>query len=243
MSGDLDITSHYQKYFYTAKATTSELKKKAYHIRYQVYYEEQKMISAHHVGSNSETDVWDLNSIHALQFHKPSNQPIGNVRLIPLETSVTHNLPIEEHYINAFDFKDSTVTNLRQGKTGEISRMAILSSFRRRASDKEYSYATDGNDSGTGEKRFPINYMPMCLAFTAIILIMEERLDYGAALMEPRLARLLSRFGVDLKQIGEPMDYFGLRAPFLIFPEATYKNLSTDYKTLFDMINQELRNT
>lgn len=243
MNGDLDITSHYQKYFYTIKATTSELLKLAYNLRYQVYFEEQKMISAQHIGNQTETDIWDQHSIHCLQFHKPSSQPIGNVRLIPLDASSIDALPIEEHYIKTFDFQDTPLTNLRQGKTGEISRMAILSSFRRRASDKNYSPVTDEMNNGGGEKRFPINYMPMCLAFTAIILMMEAKLDYGAALMEPRLARLLIRFGIELKQIGEPMDYFGLRAPYLIFPELTYQGLSSNYKDLFDFIKQELGNS
>lgn len=240
MTGYPDLISHYQKYFYTVKATTSELKKQAFHIRYQVYYEEHKIITADQVNGSAETDIWDQSSIHGLQFHKPSNQPIGNVRLIPLETSITHTLPIEEHYINQFDFQNLPITHLRQGSIGEISRMAILSTFRRRNADKNYSYNTDQIRSNTGEKRFPINYMPMCLAFTAIILLMEEQIDYGAALMEPRLARLLARYGIDLKQIGKPMDYFGMRAPYLIFPESTYQRLSADYKALFDIIKEEL---
>ncbi|MGZ8094869.1 MAG: PEP-CTERM/exosortase system-associated acyltransferase [Methylosarcina sp.] len=243
MTVGMDITSHYQKYFYTVKATTSELQKLAYNLRYQVYYEEQKMISSQQVVNHTETDIWDPYSIHCLQFHKPSNQPIGNVRLIPLDTSSTHTLPIEEHYKKAFNFQDMPINDLRQGKTGEISRMAIISSFRRRASDSAYALETDINSDERGEKRFSINYMPMCLAFTAIILMMEAKLDYGTALMEPRLARLLARFGIDLKQIGEPMEYFGLRAPYLIFPEATYQNLSTNYKALFDLIKQELRSS
>lgn len=240
MTGYPDLISHYQKYFYTVKATTSELKKQAFHIRYQVYYEEHKIITADQVDSNSETDIWDESSIHGLQFHRPSNQPIGNVRLIPLKTSITKSLPIEEHYINPFDFNGLPISHLHQGSIGEISRMAILSTFRRRNADRNFSYNFDENSSTTREKRFPINYMPMCLAFTAIILMMEEQIDYGAALMEPRLARLLARYGIDFKQIGKPMDYFGMRAPFLIFPESTYQGLSADHKALFDIIKQEL---
>ncbi|MGR9087366.1 MAG: PEP-CTERM/exosortase system-associated acyltransferase [Gammaproteobacteria bacterium] len=243
MNGDLDITSHYRKYFYTIKASTPELQRMAYHLRYQVYYEEQNMISPQDVDNRTEFDQWDRHSIHCLQFHKPSNQPIGNVRLIPLNTGNPHILPIEEHYIKSFDFHDTPVSNLRQGKVGEVSRMAILSSFRRRTADQNYSPFIDDNPYGKGVKRFPINYIPMCLAFTAIILLMEARLDYGAALMEPRLARLLIRFGIELQQIGEPIDYFGLRAPYLIFPEHTYQGLPSNYKALFDLIKQELINS
>lgn len=243
MTSNLDVTAHYQKYFYTVKATTSELQKLAYRLRYQVYYEEQKMISSKHVINRIETDIWDPHSIHCLQFHKPSSLPIGNVRLIPLDGSSTHSLPIEEHYTKTFNFQNMPINDLREGKTGEISRMAIVSSFRRRACDQTYAFETDINRERESDKRFSLNYMPMCLAFTAIILMMEANLDYGAALMEPRLARLLARFGIDLKQIGEPMEYFGVRAPYLIFPDTTYQSLPASYKDLFDFIRQELRSS
>ena len=241
MISDEDITSHYYKYFYTLKASTSELKEKAYKIRYQVYFEEQKMISSQQVSNNYETDIWDSNAIHSLLFHRASNQAIGNVRLIPLEKGADKLLPIEQHYRKPFDFSATPISQLRDGKTGEISRMALLSSFRRRLSDKSYSFETKDDDGVTGIRRFPINYMPMCLAFAAIGLMIDERLDYGVALMEPRLAKLLGRFGVALKRVGQPVDYFGLRAPYLIFPEITYQNLSDDYRGLFDIIRQELR--
>lgn len=240
MAGDLDIKSHYQQYFRTVKATTPELIFLAYRLRYQVYFEEQKMIDEHDVRDHLETDVWDLHAIHGLQFHKPSNQAIGNVRLIPLETSATSTLPLEEHYTIPYDFRHAPINHLHQGRTGEISRLAILSSFRRRASDRDYALETDEQSSTPQEKRFPINYMPMCLAFTAIILMMEMQLDYGTAMMEPRLAKLLMRFGIELIQIGEPINYFGQRAPYLIFPEATYDNLPDNYRALFNQIKLEL---
>ena len=241
MISDQDITSHYLKYFYTIKASTSELKEKAYKIRYQVYFEEQKMISSQQVGNSYETDIWDSNAIHSLLFHQPSNQAIGNVRLIPLEKGANKILPIQQHYRKPFDFSATHISQLHDGKTGEISRMALLSSFRRRPSDRNYSFGTKDDNGVKGVRRFPINYMPMCLTFAAINLMIDERLDYGVALMEPCLAKLLVRFGVVLKQVGQPVDYFGLRAPYLIFPETTYHNLPDDYRGLFDIIRQELR--
>lgn len=237
---DLDLISHYQKYFYAVKATTPELKKQAYNIRYQVYYEELKMVSAQNICGNAETDIWDRNSIQCLLFHKPSNQPIGTIRIIPLATSVTHTLPLEEHYLKPFDFNSAPISHLRQGRTGEVSRMAVLSSFRCRTSDRIYSKKPDELDHVSREKSFIFNYIPMCLIFAANILIETEQLDYVVALIEPGLARLSIRFGIRLIQIGEPIEYYGLRAPFLIFPDATYSNLSFEHKKLYDVIKKEL---
>jgi N-acyl amino acid synthase of PEP-CTERM/exosortase system len=241
MFGDLNLVSHYKKYFRMLKATSPEMKKIAFNIRYRVYFEEQNMIAANALDTERlETDLWDACSIHTLLYHKPSSQPIGNVRLIPLDASPTKTLPLEEHYPNPFDFSRAPVCDIRSGKTGEVSRMLLLSSFRRRKSDQNYDLESGELSEYQREKRFPINYLPVCLIFATAILMLEEKLDYGVGLMEPRLARLLMRFGVGLNRIGEATDYFGPRAPYLIFPESIYKNLSPDYQALYDAIQSEL---
>jgi len=222
------------------KATSPELKKVAFHIRYRVYFEEQRMIVDDASGERIESDLWDPYAIHALLYHKPTGQPIGNVRLIPLHVSPTQTLPVEEHYPKPFDFSQAPVKHIRIGKTAEVSRMLILSSFRRRKSDINYDIEIDEQADLKDEKRFPVNYLPVCLIFATAILMLEEKLDYGIGLMEPRLARLLMRFGVGLTQIGETTDYFGQRAPYLIFPEPIYRNLNADYRLLYDTIQSEL---
>ena len=234
----MDIVSHYHQYFYTTRATTPELRTLAYKIRYEVYYEEYKWPPEQTI-ERLETDIWDQCAIHGLLFHRPTNQAIGNIRLIPLENEAAPALPIEEHYKEAFEFNDLPITSLRQRRTAEISRMAILSTFRRRPMDKDYVSIPEPR-AQKPDNRFSINYMPMCLTFAAISLLMETGLDYGVALMEPRLAKLLTRYGVALQGIGETIEYYGKRAPFLIFPEETYHNLSSDYRNLFDAIRQEL---
>ena len=236
----MDLISLYQKYFYTVKATTPELKRKAYKIRYQVYYEKYKFVPPNIIDGNSETDIWDLNSIQCLLFHKPSNHPIGTIRIIPLASSITDTLPLEEYYSKPFDFKSSPISHLRQGSTGEVSRMAILSSFRCQSNNYIYTNKVDKNAPIRGEQRINFNYLPMCLAFSANILIEKEKLDYVVSLMEPVLARLLMRFGIKLKQIGEPIDYYGIRAPYLIFTQETHSNLPLEYKELYDLIEEEL---
>lgn len=240
MKSNLSVTDHYSNYFYTQKALTPELKKQAYNVRYRVYYEDRKMISADSVSNELEFDEWDNEAIHSLLVLKKNHLPIGNVRLIIANESSDMKLPVEEHYKRPFDFSKVGFTKLRSGKTGEISRMAILPSFRRRPADINYSANQIDNRVDLENRRYPINYMPMCLAFAAIELMLEQQLDYGVALMEPRLAKLLVRFGIELKQIGQTIDYFGLRAPFCIFPDQSYQNLSSEYRILFDTIRSEL---
>lgn len=222
------------------KATSPEMKEMAFNIRYRVYFEEQHMILTDTLGERLETDLWDSCSIHALLYHKPSGQPIGNVRLVPLDISPTKTLPVEEHYPKPFDFSQAPVKDIRIGKTVEVSRMLILSSFRRRKNDLIYDFENDQLDSFRNEKRLPVNYLPVCMILAAAILTLEEGFDYGIGLMEPRLARYAARFGVGLSRIGEPVDYFGQRAPYLLFPNTIYQSLSPDYQALYDAIQSEL---
>ncbi|MBE0437287.1 MAG: PEP-CTERM/exosortase system-associated acyltransferase [Methylomicrobium sp.] len=240
MNSNLSLIDHYSKYFCTQKALSPDLKKQAYNLRYRVYYEDQKMISADSVSNEEEFDEWDDDAIHSLLLLKKNHLPIGNVRLIIANESSDMKLPVEKHYKHPFDFSKLGLTNLRAGRTGEISRMAILPSFRRRPADINYSANQVNNRVDLENRRYPVNYMPMCLAFAAIELMLEQKLDYGVALMEPRLAKLLVRFGIELKQIGQTIEYFGLRAPFCIFPEQSYQNLSPEYRILSDTIRSEL---
>lgn len=236
----MNILSHYQNYFKTVIATTPKLKKQAYKLRYQVYYEEHKMVSANNICGELETDIWDQNSIQCLLFYKPRNKAIGTIRIIPLATSITDSLPIEQSYPKPFDFNSTPISHLHQGRTGEVSRMAILSSFRCWPTDCMHSIESDKLVPVSREKRLIFYFIPMVLAFSANILIEKKKLDYVVSLMEPVLARLLLRFGIKLKQIGEPIDYYGLRAPFLIFTQETYSNLPLVYKELYNVIAEEL---
>ena len=241
MNFKMTLCEHYQNYFYTEKANTPDLMEQAYHVRYQVYCEELRKLPPNSENELQESDTWDGDAVHALLVYKQEKIPIGNIRIIPLNDATGNKLPIQLYYKKEFDFKGSGITSLREGKTGEVSRMALISRFRRRPSDKDYSLNSNMRDNDLESRRFSTNYLPMCLTFSAISLMLEQTLDYGIALMEPRLARLLVRFGVEIKQIGQPIDYFGIRAPFLIFPEKTYQNLTQEYRFLFDIISSELR--
>lgn len=240
MNNTITLCEHYQKYFYTIKAITPDLLNQAYHVRYQVYCEELKKLSPNSENEFQESDPWDGNAVHSLLVYKDEQKPIGNIRIIIADDCADKKLPIELYYHNEFNFKGSGISSLRDGKTGEVSRMALISQFRRRPSDKNYSLNDNIRENDHENKRFPVNYLPMCLTFSSISLMLEQALDYGIALMEPRLARLLVRFGVELKQVGNPIDHFGMRAPFLIFPEKTYHNLTSEYQSLFDIIRSEL---
>jgi len=245
MLHDLELAEHYQKYFYTVSANTPELRKLAYQLRYKVFEECQFNIkynvSTFDASEKIERDEYDDEALHALLFHRPTNQAIGNIRLIPYKPERFDLLPLEKHeglQINA-DLNRRDI--LRSGKTGEISRLGLLKSFRQRRFDQVYLAGTSETvEEIKCDRRFPINYLALCLSLMSINLMFEANLQYSVAMMEKPLSALIRHYGIQYKQIGPFTEYFGHRAPFLIYPQATYDNLLPGILKLYKTIRAEL---
>ncbi|DAB41329.1 MAG TPA: hypothetical protein CFH81_03275 [Sulfurovum sp. UBA12169] len=60
------------------------------------------------------------------------------------------------------------------------------------------------------------NYLSLGLMITTRINFFLYRYAIIFAIMEPSLHRILKRQGVNFEQIGEPVDYYGMRTPFAI---------------------------
>ncbi len=235
MNSRMDLISHYNEFFYVAKVNTPELLDQAFKLRYDVYikdcgYEFHNPYALDEI----EKDNYDEQAYHCLLFHKPSNTPIGYIRLIPYKESSGYRLPIESFGIN---FNKSIIGELRNPELGEISRMAIHPSFRRRLSDKlylfeDYQASTDG--------RFRVNYLPACLVLACGALMNDNHIEYSVALMEHKLTVLIKKYGVLTKKIGDSIKLNGIRAPYMMTTQKIYDNLTFDFKELYNIISSEL---
>ncbi len=235
MTSTMDLISHYNEFFYVTKVNTPELLDQAFKLRYDVYikdcgYEFHNPYAADEI----EKDNYDDQSYHCLLFHKPSNTPIGYIRLIPYKKNSGCRLPIENFGIN---FDKSMAGQLRNPGLGEISRMAIHPSFRRRLSDKLYQFE-DYHASADG--RFRVNYLPACLVLACGALMNDNHIEYSVALMEYKLTVLIKKYGVLTNKIGDSIKLNGTRAPYMMTTQKIYDNLTTDFKGLFKIISNEL---
>jgi len=244
MSKREEIGNHYSQYFQMVNVNTKKLKNIAYKLRYSVFHEEY---GYHNLGNslnkNMEIDEYDDYSLHSLLFHKPSNQAIGYIRLIPHTEKYRKPLPIEKYYRESFDLSNTCLDKMKGVNTGELSRMAIISSFRQRVSDRNMEQKYESETDRILEyqnTRFPINYLPMCLMLSAMHFAFKENMEYGFAMIEPRFAILLRHFGVQFDQIGKPVECFGIRAPYVFYRENTYRNLIPEFRSLFDKISDDL---
>ena len=59
-------------------------------------------------------------------------------------------------------------------------------------------------------------------------------------MMEPRLARLLSRFGICFSQLGDEMEYHGKRAMFFIDEKMLFNSLKPELLELFHFVSEQV---
>ena len=230
------LTASFQEYFKIILADSPELRNEVYRIRHAVYCRELHYESAEDNPGGLEKDRYDDHSYHCLLLHRPSKQYAGCVRLVYQDPgNLQAPLPFEAKFRCIVHPHYADVILPQRGKFGEISRLAVPASFRRRKSD---AGSIIGNISALpaasqGQRRFP--YIPLGLYLAAAAV--GVRLGLNAfAVMEPRLARHMARFGIVFEQAGEIVEFRGKRAPFYIDHNELCKTLQQPVRGLFESI-------
>ena len=239
MEKEVDIVTHYQQYFSMVKAVTPQEKDLAYKLRHDVFHND---CGFHDLGNLSsellEKDEYDDQAIHSLLFHKETDQAIGYIRLIIANGNYKNALPVETYYKRQFNLKSLAKKTIDHEKRCEISRMSLISSFRRRKAD--FYLKKDASDSIAESRRYPVNYLPICLIFAVMHSMQDEKMNYALAFVEKRLPLFLKHFGAQISQIGEPVECYGSRAPVILHLKESYDHLQQEYQKLYKFIGKEL---
>ena len=201
-----DLLARYNSYFRSQLADTPDLLRTALAIRYQVYCLERKFEKADEHGDCLESDDFDAAAIHSLVIHKPSCEAIGTARLI-LPRYAEGELPIE-HLLRQNGFRAGD--HFPVATSAEVSRFSISNQFRRRRGDNGIS------EGGVGEARYSEcrGALP-CLGLIREIIRQSYALGltHWAAVMEPKLLRMLAAIGFHFTPVGPLVSYHGLRQP------------------------------
>ena len=239
---EYSVAGHFNQYFKIRFANTKELRQEAFKIRYGVYSDELGWEPENE--SKMETDECDDYSFHCLLEHRRTGVFAGCVRLvIPPVTQPDLKLPFEQNCLQSARLEVMDPTKLSRGSFGEISRLAVLSSFRRREKEKNVPFVLNQINPETvftevERRSFPNIAMGLYIAAVALAQICNHM---GAfVMMEPRLNRRLNRFGLNFQQIGDEMDYHGLRAMFFLSREDFSANLKPELAELYNLIYDDL---
>jgi len=128
----LSLLARHNVYFDTRLADQPATLEAAHALRYQVYCLERKFEKPEEHGTGLETDEYDGHAVQGVLFHRPTDRPIGTVRMILPENCAGEGLPIDQ-ILRAEGIDLANYVQIE--KCVEVSRFAISKEFRRRWTD------------------------------------------------------------------------------------------------------------
>lgn len=240
--GEYSIAENFNQFFQIKFADTKLLREEAFKIRYGVYCDELGWEPENAL--QMETDDCDDYAYHCLLEHKRTGVYAGCVRLvIPPVQLPDLALPFEKNCLHSARKEILDSTKLTRGSFGEISRLAVLTSFRRRKREKKAPFIINAVNSGTiyteeEHRHFPNIAMGLYIAAVALADICNHVGSF--VMMEPKLNRRLKRFGLPFEQIGDEIDYHGMRAMFFLSRNNFCSQLKPELKELYLQIYNDL---
>lgn len=214
--------------FIVNKVADKDKLQEIYRLRYKVYCEEWGFEKPEHHPGEIETDIFDKNAVHFIAESGEGNI-VGTIRLI---LNSAEGFPLEKYcQININKNK------LPKENLAEISRLAISKEYRRRTEDK-YIYGPDEERRSIGSFNNPVrDYQRRYADKSVTARSFEDRrvrhetvvglykavyqeskrrqITHWYAVMTKGLYILLSRLGINFQAIGDPVDYHGIRTPYL----------------------------
>lgn len=222
-------------------ADTEPLREESFRLRYRVYVDEMAFERREDCPGGLERDRFDRRAIIVLLRHNASRRFIGCVRLIVADADdPTQPFPFEMAAADQFTRGSPAFRQTPRERIGEVSRLAVVHEFRRRRTDQEQGlYSVQDLACHEGDARH--NIPPaLGLVFAAAWLGIEIGLDAVFVMMEMRLARLLRTLGLDFRQVAEPVEYHGLRAPFEITRESLLGGMSPRLRPALELVREHV---
>lgn len=202
--------------FFTIGPAVSEAQKNAvFFIRHDVYARELGFEAVR--PDQRETDAYDAHAAHVLmQTAEATARLVGSARLVFTNPDARDApLPFEKACKDSL-FRDVIdPAKLPRDRIAEVSRLAVLSDFRRRRGEDNREVAIDVGDFGDSKQpRFP--YIPVGLYMASVLLAKQRGISHIFTLTEPRLAEHFAKLGVKIVPIGAPVEHRGTRLPSVI---------------------------
>ncbi len=237
------LSESFHQYFRIRVADTKKLRNCAFKIRYGVYCKELAWEPIRK--SEVETDKYDDYSYHVLLEHIESKIFAGCVRIVIPPPHLPQALtPFEENCLFSVIPGQLNMKEYPKGSFGEISRIAVPCTFRRRPNEADHPYITagiSGKHVFTKEERrhFPNIAIGLYLSAVAMAEICQHKAMF--VMVEPRLCKHLRRAGLPFDQVGELISYHGTRALFRLSANNYTSAMKLEVKELYDDIRESLR--
>lgn len=236
----INLRRGFSKYFRYVPALTPELVHEVYRIRHKVYCEDLKFEKTREDGQ--ETDAYDAHSLHGLVQSVATNEYVGCARLIlPNPANPAAPFPVEISCAATIDRSKFDPAKIPREKVAEVSRLAVISSYRRRkGEDKQAAPVNDESFGSPTQPRFP--YIPLALYFGCAALARRCGIEHVLVLTEPRLANHFRKLGMNIQEIGGGVEHRGFRVPSVINARTFPNDIQFALRSFYQLIENEVEN-
>jgi N-acyl amino acid synthase of PEP-CTERM/exosortase system len=230
--------NNFEQYFEIVPALSPALKEEAFRIRHQVYCEDLGFEPRR--PNRRESDPYDAQSLHLLIRSVHAGDFVGCTRIVRAQSQDTQRaMPFEQICADAIDRAIVDPASLPRHTVGEISRLSIISRYRRRKGEAwQPAPITDKAFSKYPRPRFP--YLLIGLYLGTIELARLNNIETLFVLTDQRLASHLARIGVDIRTIGMTVEHHGTRVPSMMRTTSILQNLKPRFRPLFLTIAKEI---
>jgi N-acyl amino acid synthase of PEP-CTERM/exosortase system len=188
-----------------------------------------------------EKDSYDRHSIHCLLRRRDNGAAVGCTRLILTPPENPANpLPFEDSCKQVIDRSVIDPSQLPRHTIGEVSRLAVMNTFRQRKGEANKAVSIDDADFGSGNDlpRFP--FIPVSLYLGAAAIARHLGVEHVFVLTEPRLASHFSRIGFDIRVIGAAIEHRGTRVPSVLSSSKVVEGLRPLIQPLYSVIEESV---
>ena len=195
--------------FETVLADTPTAKDIHYQVRYKVFCEETGFEEAARFPDAKEQDAFDADATHFIIWDRLEREWIGAMRLV---SAAAQRLPCEA--ICGQPLRDLAS---RRRTAVEFSRLCVLAKHRK--TERAFKFgllARDGQQTGKETSAFfrqEENEIFLRLLRASFAWGRQHKIDHCYFIINRALTRLLKRFGIPLRVVGEAVEHRGMRTP------------------------------
>lgn len=212
----------FERHFDIVFAINDNLRAIAHQVRYQSYALEHGFERPECFHDGQERDEYDDRSLHSLLRDRHTGQFVGTARIVLSEPDSKYSdLPIARA-MNVNWPERQTSGNFRGA---EISRFTLLKTHPFK--HHEHLRATPSSEC-MYEYKQASSLLMLGLVRSLVQMSIEDDVRIWCAGMDPRLLRLLSRYGIRFVKVGKLVEYHGPRQPCI-----------QDLATLLDRVRDE----
>lgn len=219
-------------------ADDEETKQRVFALRYEIYCEELRYEEPSELTQKIERDQYDDQSLHCLIEHRRSGKTAGCMRLVIPNKNDPDRLPLQSYNEQCLTHASLHPDYLPTKNICEVSRLAISRTFRKPTRTAEPDNTENATFSAQEIRTFPLILIGLFLATYALVGLTGR--PHVFAMMEPRLAKLLSRSGFNFTKVGETIEFHGKRSAYYINQKNAEEEMNDELVPLYLYVQQQL---